>query len=500
MYVHRCRFVEYMPAAINALAFTPSTTKPLIACGRANGDIEIWNPLNLHLEKRILGELNTSVEAIIWAHKITLTEADKITYNTQAKQDKALKELTSKPPRLFSASANGLIAEWDTIKLSCKKFIDSHGGAIWCMAVNHANTLIAVGCDDGGIRIFKIIDDGLSLIHNYDRKQAKVMSLAWDMEDKHIVFGTSDSKIIKWNVEQGRVIHRMTVEKKSQKETIVWAIQVLNGDSLGHVCFWEGTFGTMKQKLGAHDADVLCLASNLNGTAIYSSGIDRKCFVYRIVSQPKSYSKDNSVPNERHWVKVGYSRHHMHDVKALAICEGRDVNSLISGGIDTTMVVAPILNFPKNKYHRLPFVPLKLMISMSKSKQLIMFYCNNQIKIWRLGKAKLPRLYQFEQKVPRLELVEPQQAILEITLKVFYLLPVSDIERIKLFKVLEDASHLRVRKINDFPQITIDGRNVGSNLLGLTPDGSKLVVVFMNSEIVIYGLDIEVGDEVDVTV
>ncbi|CAG8665145.1 11305_t:CDS:2, partial [Funneliformis caledonium] len=36
---------------------------------------------------------------------------------------------------------------------------------------------------------------------------------------------------------------------------------------------------------------------------------------------------------------------------------------------------------------------------------------------------------------------------------------VSDIERIKLFKVLEDAN----------------GRNVGSNLLGLTPDGSKLV-------------------------
>ncbi len=65
---------------------------------------------------------------------------------------------------------------------------------------------------------------------------------------------------------------------------------------------------------------------------IYSSGIDRKCFVYRIVSQPKSYSKDNSIPNETYWVKVGYSRHHMHDVRALAICEERDVNSIITGG------------------------------------------------------------------------------------------------------------------------------------------------------------------------
>jgi hypothetical protein len=41
---------------------------------------------------------------------------------------------------------------------------------------------------------------------------------------------------------------------------------IISGDSLGHVCFWEGTFGTMKQKLGAHDADVLCLASNIVNT------------------------------------------------------------------------------------------------------------------------------------------------------------------------------------------------------------------------------------------
>jgi U3 small nucleolar RNA-associated protein 4 len=71
------------------------------------------------------------------------------------------------------------------------------------MAVNHANTLLAVGCDDGGVRIFEITDDGLSLIKTHDRKEAKVTSIAWDKEDKYIVFGTSNSLIIKWDVEQG---------------------------------------------------------------------------------------------------------------------------------------------------------------------------------------------------------------------------------------------------------------------------------------------------------
>lgn len=46
MEVHRCRFVDYTPSAINALAFAPNTTKPVMACGRANGDIEVWNPKN----------------------------------------------------------------------------------------------------------------------------------------------------------------------------------------------------------------------------------------------------------------------------------------------------------------------------------------------------------------------------------------------------------------------------------------------------------------------
>src|SRR5438045_8209925 len=82
------------------------------------------------------------------------------------------------------------------------------------MAVNHANTLLAIGCDDGGIRLFKITDDGLSLIKNYDRKKAKVMSIAWDKEDKYIVFGTSDSNIIKWDFEQGNTKTEFSIKMK----------------------------------------------------------------------------------------------------------------------------------------------------------------------------------------------------------------------------------------------------------------------------------------------
>jgi hypothetical protein len=53
MEVHRCRFVEYQPSACNTLDFTPpSVTVPRLACGRANGNIEIWDPSHKYrLEK-----------------------------------------------------------------------------------------------------------------------------------------------------------------------------------------------------------------------------------------------------------------------------------------------------------------------------------------------------------------------------------------------------------------------------------------------------------------
>lgn len=60
------------------------------------------------------------MESIIWVHKLSLTETDKIIYSTKDEQEKALKELANKTPRLFSGSANGLIIEWDTTKLKSK--------------------------------------------------------------------------------------------------------------------------------------------------------------------------------------------------------------------------------------------------------------------------------------------------------------------------------------------------------------------------------------------
>jgi len=57
----QCRFVDYQPAKISALAFShPSNSKQpppaslLLAVGRSNGDIDLWSPLYEWVHKTVL--------------------------------------------------------------------------------------------------------------------------------------------------------------------------------------------------------------------------------------------------------------------------------------------------------------------------------------------------------------------------------------------------------------------------------------------------------------
>jgi U3 small nucleolar RNA-associated protein 4 len=81
-----------------------------------------------------------------------------------------------------------------------------------------------------------------------------------------MVTGSANSSIYKWDVEQGRVVSRMTVERVPGEDTLVWSVKILSsgdivsGDSLGHVKFWDGATTTMIQSFNSHGADVLCLA------------------------------------------------------------------------------------------------------------------------------------------------------------------------------------------------------------------------------------------------
>ncbi|TFK57442.1 WD40 repeat-like protein [Heliocybe sulcata] len=396
--VHRCRFVDYTPSAITALAFPPlplpsvKGKKPAprkalrfgtLAVGRANGNIELceWTGTENQLEapqawvvrKTLTGPYPSKVDTLAFAMRYPdLLGRDEVP---------TLEEL-----RLFSAGGGSELVEWDLEKGCVKRTIPSHGGSIWCLAPNPASTLLALGCEDGSVRILSLADDSIMHHRHFDRVKSRLLSIAWgppvprqmtagekpssessdedddsldDWSDSWIVTGGSDSSLRKWDFASGRVVDRMGTDKIRGERTLVWAVAVLgdstivSGDSLGMVKFWESRTCTQLQSFQGHGADALCLTIGPEGTTVYSSGVDQKITQFSLVktgNPEKSILRSNS-----RWVQSTSRRMHSHDVRALAMWPPYttvppshkrilpiDVAPILaSGGLDMSVVLTP---------------------------------------------------------------------------------------------------------------------------------------------------------------
>lgn len=121
------------------------------------------------------------------------------------------------------------------------------------MAVNPASTMLALGCEDGTVRLLSVEHDQLIHHRRFDRVKSRVLSIAWgppiprqvspeqaakeddssddddedDWKDSWLVTGCSDSSVRKWDVSTGRVIDRMGTDKMRGERTLVWTVGVL---------------------------------------------------------------------------------------------------------------------------------------------------------------------------------------------------------------------------------------------------------------------------------
>jgi U3 small nucleolar RNA-associated protein 4 len=137
---------------------------------------------------------------------------------------------------------------------SHQRTIGSQGGAIWCVAANPASTFLALGCEDGTVRLLSVVNDTLTHYRRFDRVNCRMLSIAWgppvprsrpqssmnedgsdsdsdddedDWQDSWLVTGCSDSSLRKWDVKTGRPLERMAVDKIRGERTLVWTVGTL---------------------------------------------------------------------------------------------------------------------------------------------------------------------------------------------------------------------------------------------------------------------------------
>ncbi|KAF8499460.1 WD40-repeat-containing domain protein [Gautieria morchelliformis] len=398
--VHRCRFVDYNPTAITAIAFPPLPLPPVkgkaketgaspqnfgvLAAGRANGNIELleWSGIDRQAQasqawvaKKVLpGPVPSKVDSLVF----TLRSRRCDFYDVPQ-----LKDL-----RLFSAGGGSEILEWDLESGGIVRSISSQGGSVWSMAANPSSTLLALGCEDGSVRIISLGDDSLTPHRRFDRVKSRLLCIAWGppmkkipprreagedsseededdgWTDTWLVAGCSDSSLRKFDISSGRVLDRMTTDKARGERTLVWSIGVLgdgtiiSGDSLGSVKFWDSSTCTLLQSFQTHGADVLCLAIGPGGKSVYTSGVDQKVCQFSkvpIATAPGNLSTATSFHSK--WVHTTSRRLHSHDVRCIgiwppyvplisnhrlpALLSRTAAPILVSGGLDMSLVICP---------------------------------------------------------------------------------------------------------------------------------------------------------------
>ncbi|CAZ79716.1 unnamed protein product [Tuber melanosporum] len=534
--LHRCRFVDFPPSQITALAFshqsTPASPHPppknlRLAIGRANGSIEIWNPLlgAWVYESTLAGGKDRSIEDLTWVQD----------YDSHGRG----------LLRLFSIGYSSVVTEWDLVTGRPRTHTDCNGGVIWSIAAQprlHSSDKvdqenqeacsqkIVVGMQDGALTILSTAGGkgALSYVKTLMRAgtgKSRVLSMAW--QNRHTVAaGMADSTIRVWDIRSGRVVSRLSLNKGRGRDVLVWAVRALpNGDlvsadSRGEVCFWDGDNYTLKQRIKGHDGDCLTLeVGGINGDTVISGGVDMKTILYKYIGKG------------RKWAQVTLRRFHKHDVRAMAAYECGKFSVIASGGVDMTPIIIPLRQFLDESHLTIPAVPQSPIVTSVPESRLIMSWWEQEIKIWRIQELgydenKGDELYLFpgeeEGRGRRLlsrivlandEYITSASISSPIPQNGGHLLAVSTIAEVKLFllrppKSSSGSASLRVSKItipdslhleapededdsDDEMEEDVDLANEGARLIRISPDRQWLSIVTPDSRVLIAKLAVE---------
>lgn len=362
MDIHRCRFISYPPSAINALAFSHTSSLKSksqdiptlrLAIGRANGDIEIWNPLRgaWFQESIFRGGKDRSIEGLVWTQ-----DADELDKNGLRLPGKL---------RLFSIGYSTAVTEWDLERQRPLRHSAGNYGELWCIAaqprsksgektgMGHQDVKgddsesegqkIVAGCADGAIVILSTSDSDLRFLKALARpskKKARVLSITFQNRNT-VIAGHADSTIRVFDVRNGQQIRNMSLGAGpigGPTEILVWSIRclvdgtIVSGDSTGTVRFWDGKTYTMLQRIQGHMADILDIEASADGETVISGGMDRRTTFYRRIGSGKTADK-------RRWAEIAHRRLHEHDVKTMATFEAKDLSILASGGMQHTFSI-----------------------------------------------------------------------------------------------------------------------------------------------------------------
>jgi hypothetical protein len=181
--------------------------------------------------------------------------------------------------------------------------------------MSKGDSCLALGCDDGILRIFSLSDEDYFISCTFPKQNSKLLSVL--IVQSFYFAGTETGSILKFN-EKGQTLQRM------QADSAVWTLNfisdfLVSGEGSGMLSFWQHSRGVLKQQHKTHEADIL--TTWVQGDEVFASGVDSK------VVRCKMAGND--------WVVNGRAKGQSHDVRSLAWFQG----NLLSGGVTSDICV-----------------------------------------------------------------------------------------------------------------------------------------------------------------
>lgn len=465
--VHRVRFFDYMPSAIRAMAFHFPTER--LALARADGAVEIFNfSDNYFQEKVIPGRDGRAIEALCWVGR-----------------------------RLFCAGLNGEITEFDLENQRPRYSVEAYGGPIWTLSCNRQGTLLAVGCEDGTVKIFEVLQDKIQFIKNLDRQRSRIMSLSWHPAGTRIAAGTMDMIRI-FDVETGTATQRLLVERgvgtSGSREVVVWAVvflsnhTVVSGDSAGKVQVWDSVTGTLVQTHLVTKWDVLALAVSQDESSLLAGSSEGSVFQFQFLSS-------TIEQQEKQWIRTRTFQNHSHDVRALVHTD----TAVVSGGMDTQLVVRPLLdkvekNTQESAMRKILF-PHRSLVHCVKKAGLLLFQFSDHLELWRLGESDA-----LGKPGDRLPVKKKPEKLLQLKTKgedhircsslspCGSWLVYSTVSTVRLYRLQTDSHSMGIHKVSKLPKESLRVQQLcfssdSSKLFASSPQSSIVVVALNQQEV-----------------
>lgn len=495
MDVHRARFVPYPTSAISALAFSRSSDSGYVgptpalklALGRANGDIEIWNPQRgLWVQEVVFPGNGASIDGLAWTQDPDEQDSDG--------------QIVPGQMRLFSIASSSSVTEWDLSTGKVKRVSTGNFSEVWCLAAQprwkggekskdgevKGQDLVA-GCGDGTMVLLSTEDGDLQFkkfLARVSGKKARCMCVCWQTREK-VVAGFADGMIRVYDTRNGSLVRTMSLGSSvpgAPKNALVWQVRclpngdIVSGDSNGEVKIWDGRTYSMLQKLTGHDSDCLDLVVGSDGRTMMSGSIDGKIAIYRQSSNERG---------RKTWAKNGQRRLHNGEVKAMATFDSKNMSVAVTGGSDASPMVTPLREYGRENPRSLPTFPRHPPVASAKKARLLVSWWDQTVMIWRIAKRSSVTGSDDQRKsrklAARIELDSKSNIRCAAITAEGKILAISTETETKAFQLQQrvDSDTLAMRKIT----LPKDIATSGARLLSFSSNTKWLAAVTLDNEV-----------------